>query len=181
VFVRSPQREGEAFVDDGGSEVRIPVARSGPMLVEGARVRGTVTGVERYGVFVQIEGAQGRGGRGLVPTAETGTPRGADLRKLFPVGSPIETKIVAIGEDGKIRLSVRALADDDERKNFEAYARGDAAPTEGGDAAASKAPQEKKAKQPPAPRNFGTLGDLLKGATPAQPPPPKPAGAPRKR
>lgn len=183
VFVRTPQREGTAFTDDGGAEIRIPVSRSGPMLVEGARVRGTVTGVERYGVFVQIEGAQGRGGRGLVPSMETGTARGADLKKLFPVGSPIETKILAIGEDGKIRLSIRALADDDERKNYEAYASGDAkpegAPADG--AAAAKGPADKKAKAAPAPRNFGTLGDLLKGAGPAKAPAAKPAAPAKKR
>ncbi len=171
VFVRTPQREGQAFTDDTGAEIRIPVARSGPMMVEGARVRGTVTGVERYGVFVQIEGAQGRGGRGLVPTQETGTARGADLKKLFPVGSPIETKIIAIGDDGKIRLSIRGLADDDERKNYEAYARGDGEAAAGeGETAAAKAPTDKKPKPPPAPRNFGTLGDLLKGAAPAKAP-----------
>lgn len=182
VFVRTPQREGQAFTDDSGAEIRIPVARSGPMMVEGARVRGTVSGVERYGVFVQIEGAQGRGGRGLVPTQETGTARGADLKKLFPVGSPIETKIIAIGDDGKIRLSIRALADDDERKNYEAYARGDEgeAPPAEGAAAGAKAPADKKPKPAPAPRNFGTLGDLLKGAAPAKAPA-KPAAPAKKR
>jgi len=187
VFVRSPAREGDAITDDSGTQVRIPVARGGPMLVEGARIRGAVTGVERYGVFVQIEGAQGRGGRGLIPVSETNTPRGADLKKLFPVGSAVDAKILAIAEDGKIRLSVRGLTDDDERKNFEAYARGtestEAAP-EAGAAVAAK-PGEKKAKAPPpAPRNFGTLGDLLKrpAGVVAKAPAAKPAAtAPKKR
>src|SRR5262245_51734071 len=85
VFVRRASDTAEAG-DPAELGVAIPVARSGPLLIEGARVTGKVTGVERYGVFVQIDGTTGRGGRGLVPTAETGTPRGADLKKHFVVG-----------------------------------------------------------------------------------------------
>lgn len=185
VFVRGA-RAADA-VDDAtlAGDLRIPVTRSGPMLIEGAHVRGTVTGIERYGLFVQIEGTQGRSGRGLVPAAETGAPRGADLRKQFPQGSPVEAKILAIGEDGKIRLSIKALAADAERADFEAYARGDgpAAPADGvalppppgGAPARKEAPKEKPI------RGFGTFADLLGGA-PATPPAGKaaPKGA-RKR
>ncbi len=165
VFVRVQQ---ESVIADGSDEVRIPVGRSGSLLIEGAHIRGAVTGVERYGIFVQLEGTQGRHGRGLVPATETGTPRGADLRKLFPVGETIEAKILAIGEDGKIRLSIKALGEDVERGEFEAYktgqddAPGDAASTAGGAAKGEK----KKPAAKPAPKNFGTLGDLLKGAQP---------------
>jgi small subunit ribosomal protein S1 len=167
VFVR---RSNDAVDEGAGGEVRIPVSRSGPLLVEGAHVRGTVTGVERYGVFVQIEGTQGRSGRGLVPAAETGAPRGADLRKHFPPGAVLEAKIVAIADDGKIRLSVKALVEDAERANFEAYAGGDAAeaqaaPSEsGGAGAAARSAGKKPAPKAPAVRGFGTLGDLLGGA-----------------
>ncbi len=166
VFVRGA-RTNEPVDDGAGGDVRIPVTRSGPLLVEGAHVRGTVTGVERYGVFVQIAGTQGRAGRGLVPAAETGSPRGADLRKLFPEGAPIEAKILAIGEDGKIRLSIKALADDTERADFEAYSRGDApagAPEGGAAPGAAGAPPKKEAKAPPPIRGFGTFADLLGGA-----------------
>ena len=62
----------------------------------------TDASVERYGVFMQINGTQGRHGRGLVPVAETGTPRGADLRKAFPVGMEVEAKILAMLEDPEI-------------------------------------------------------------------------------
>lgn len=188
VFVRGSRgAEGS----DAAGDVRIPVARSGPLLVEGAHVRGTVTGVERYGVFVQIEGTQGRAGRGLVPAAETGAPRGADLRKLFPQGASIEAKILAIAEDGKIRLSVKALAEDSERANYEAYAAGgaeaeggsEATGAEGGPAGAAGAsgggkPAKKPAPKAPPVRGFGTLGDLLGGGAAARP---AAKGAPRKR
>jgi small subunit ribosomal protein S1 len=182
LFVR---QSSAGFVDDGGELVAIPRARSGPLLVEGAQVRGSVTGVERYGLFVQIEGTTGRAGRGLIPTAETATPRGADLHKLFPVGTIVDAKVVAIAEDGKIRLSIKALTADAERRDYEAYAKEqrveeDAAGATERDGSRPKAPSGKSPKAAPAPRNFGTLGDLLTraGAT-ASAVSPKPATSAR--
>jgi small subunit ribosomal protein S1 len=146
---------------------------AGPVLVEGARVKGKVTGVERYGVFVQIAGTQGRSGRGLVPTVETATPRGADLKKHFAVGQEVEAKILSVDAEGKIRLSIAALGADDERGHFEAFksAQGTAASASLPPAtpAAAGAPAR---KEKPAPRNFGTLGDLLPKGLPV--PAPKP-------
>lgn len=125
--------------------------KTAPMLVEGARVKGSVTGIERYGVFVQIAGTSGRAGRGLVPASETATPRGADLKKHFVAGQEIEVKILSIDESGKIRLSIAALKADEERGEFEAYAQAERA-----------APKKGAGQEKPAPRGFGTLGDLLK-------------------
>lgn len=145
------------------------------VLVEGARVKGKVTGVERYGIFVQIVGTQGRSGRGLVPTPETGTPRGADLKKHFSVGQDVEAKILNIDESGKIRLSITALGADEERGQFEAFKSGQSAPAaeEGGKAKGATG------KEKPAPRNFGTLADLLpKGIAPVAPKVEKPAAPP---
>lgn len=106
----------------------------------GQVVQGAVDRVESYGVFVQLDGTKGRAGRGLVPTPELGVPRGADLRKHFPIGTKLKTKIVAL-EEGKMRLSIKALKDDEERAEVEAF-RG-------------KEQQEARG-------GFGTLGDLLK-------------------
>jgi len=158
VFVRRPSDTAVASDDDLG--VAIPVARSGPLLVEGARVSGKVTGVERYGVFVQIDGTSGRGGRGLVPTAETATPRGADLKKHFVVGQPVDAKILNIAEDGKIRLSIAAAKADEERGEYESYLSGGEPPADA-TAGAQAAAASKDKKKKPEPRGFGTLGDLL--------------------
>lgn len=105
----------------------------------GQVVNGVVDRVESYGVFVQLDGTKGRAGRGLVPTGELGVPRGADLRKHFPIGTKLKTKIVAL-EEGKIRLSITALKDDEERAEVEAF----------------------RGKEKQDARGFGTLGDLLK-------------------
>jgi small subunit ribosomal protein S1 len=126
-----------------GPDGAAPQPVAGPVLVEGARVRGKVLSIERFGVFVQIQGAPPRSGRGLVPSSETGTPRGADLKKHFTVGQDVEAKIVSIDETGRVRLSIAALQADQERGEFEAYAKG-----------GKKEPQAN-------PRGFGTLGDLL--------------------
>ena len=74
----------------------------------GAIVTGMVDRVETYGVFLQIEGTRGRAGRGLIPNAELGTPRGADTRKLFPAGMKLTAKVLETGE-GKLRLSIKAV------------------------------------------------------------------------
>jgi small subunit ribosomal protein S1 len=152
-----------------GGDVGVTRAGSGEgaaaaVLVEGARVKGKVTGVERYGVFVQIAGTQGRSGRGLVPGPETGTPRGADLKKHFAAGQDVEAKILNIDETGKIRLSIAALGADDERGLYEAFKSSQG--TAGAPAEGPAQPAQKKEK--PAPRGFGTLADLL----------PRVAGAP---
>ncbi len=127
---------------------------SGPLVVEGARVKGTVTGIERYGIFLQIAGTKDRSGRGLIPAAETGTPRNTDLKKLFAIGQELEVKIVAVAPDGKIRLSVTALASDQERADLAAY---------------QKSEEKKRDTQDTPARGFGTLGDLMKGVKVAPP------------
>lgn len=124
----------------------------GPVLEEGLKVKGKVARVERYGVFLQIDGTQGRRGRGLIPTAETATPRGADLNKAFPIDAEIEAKIVKIEEDGKIRLSISALKVDEERSQFESFAKDARSQGQNG---APRNPKE------PPPKKVGTLGLLL--------------------
>ncbi|MBP9113646.1 MAG: S1 RNA-binding domain-containing protein [Polyangiaceae bacterium] len=106
----------------------------------GQKVTGKVVRIENYGLFVQVEGTEGRDGRGLIPNVETGVPRGGDLRKLFPEGTELTARIVEMAE-GKLKLSLRAAKDAAEREDYEAHR----------DSAKGA-------------RNFGTLGDLLKKA-----------------
>lgn len=124
-----------------------PAAQNASMVV-GMRVKGRVAGVERYGVFLefQVPGAE-RPERGLVPTAELGVPRGADLRKTFPIGRELEAAVIAIDERRRVRLSVTALRDAEERRAFETYAA--AEKTE------EKAEGGKRS-------GFGTFADLTK-------------------
>ncbi|MBK8259112.1 MAG: S1 RNA-binding domain-containing protein [Polyangiaceae bacterium] len=144
--------------EDGDEAVAIATTKSSaPLIMEGARVKGAVTGIERYGLFVQIAGTKDRAGRGLVPAQETGAPRNSDLKKLFAVGQELEVKILAVAPDGKIRMSIIALKADDEKADLTAY---------------QKAEEKKRETENKPVRGFGTLGDLMKGvkAAPAKAP-----------
>jgi small subunit ribosomal protein S1 len=100
---------------------------SEPTLVIGSIVRGAVDRVEPFGVFLQLDGTRGRAGRGLIPNAELGTARGADTRKLFPPGMQLSAKVLETGE-GKLRLSLRAVKDDEERADYDGYRASAAVP-----------------------------------------------------
>jgi small subunit ribosomal protein S1 len=117
--------------------------QEGPAIVVGAVLEGTIERIETYGVFVQLAGTKGRAGRGLVPVGELGVPRGTDLRKAFPVGTKVTTQVIEIGvgKEGerRVRLSLKAAKDSEERAQFEEV-RGKAG----------------------APATLGTFGDLFK-------------------
>lgn len=99
-------------------------------------VEAVVDSHERYGVFVQIEGLPGRAGRGLIHEKELGLGHGVDAKKAFPIGSKVDAKVIATG---KLALSIKAIAEDEARREVESY----------------KATQSSK--------SMGTLGDLLAG------------------
>lgn len=122
-----------------GAEVGATVTLVSAELKVNAVVQGTVERIETYGVFVQVDGTKGRAGRGLVPNAELGVPRGTDVRKTFPEGARVTAKVLETGE-GRLRLSIKGAKDAEERADFEAA----------------------KGKQG-APRSLGTFADLLKG------------------
>lgn len=91
--------------------------------------------VESYGVFVTW-GA----GRGLVPAAELGVPRGTDLRRAAPKGSRFRAVITDVRDDGKVRLSKRGAEEAEERAEARAWMQSQDKPS----------------------GSMGTLGDLLK-------------------
>jgi small subunit ribosomal protein S1 len=100
-------------------------------------VTASVDKIESFGVFVRFAG-----GRGLVPASETGTPRGSDLRKAFKPGDTFPALVLAIDEQGRIRLSKSGAEEAAERKEAADYMR-------------SVAPKGSG-------KGFGTLGDLLR-------------------
>ncbi len=100
-------------------------------------VEATVDKIEPFGVFVRFAG-----GRGLVPASETGTPRGADLRRAFKPGDTFQALILAIDEQHRIRLSKTGAEQAAERKEAAEYMKAAAPKTSG--------------------KGFGTLGDLLR-------------------
>ena len=111
---------------------------TGPKISIGDVVECEVVRIETYGLFAQVAGSEGRGGRGLIPVSEIGVPRGTDLQKAFPLTTKLQVRVMETG-DGKLKLSVRGAKDAEERKDFDAH---------------KKAAHEQ--------RSMGTFGDLLK-------------------
>jgi small subunit ribosomal protein S1 len=104
-----------------------------------------VAAVETGGLVVRVLGATGRNARGFITSAATGTPRGTELRKPFPVGTQLEAKVVEIDpRRGELKLSIKALHEETERTAYQQYRQ--------------QVTREAK---------FGTFGDLLakKGLT----------------
>lgn len=120
---------------------------SKPRLARGTRVVGVVDRVERYGVFINCypEGTDPNGGEklgtALMPASETGTPRGADLNKAFPVGTVVSALIIDVDERGRLKASKTAREQAEERALLDEY---------------------KKDKGQAAGAGLGTFGDLLK-------------------
>lgn len=120
-----------APTDAQAEETRQKVVKNGKLQVEVAKV-------EIPGLVVRILGATGRHARGFIPAAQTGTLRGAELKKHFSAGQKLEVLVVEV-DRGEAKLSIGRLAQDEERRAHKEYQ--------------TKVKAESK---------FGTLGDLLK-------------------
>jgi small subunit ribosomal protein S1 len=85
---------------------------------EGQVVKGPVTRVEKFGVFIEVEPNV----QGVIPNGEMATQRGADHRRMFPIGTELEAKIIELDtKRGRIRLSRKAMEEHDEREAIEQY------------------------------------------------------------
>jgi small subunit ribosomal protein S1 len=136
---REKKRIGVALVPEGSARSR-GTASSQAEIVPGARLTGKVERHEKFGVFVFL--APGR--IGLIPLAETGIAKEADVARAFPIGHDVEVVVLEVDPAGRrIRLSAKAVLDAQEAAEVREYAeRADAAPTGG----------------------FGSLADKLRGA-----------------
>ncbi|MDB4997046.1 MAG: ribosomal protein S1p [Myxococcaceae bacterium] len=78
--------------------------------------------VESGGLIVRILGATGRHARGYISGMATGTPRGTELRKLFPPGKEMEAKVIEMDpRRGEVKLSIKAVQQDSERNAYQQY------------------------------------------------------------
>jgi S1 RNA binding domain protein len=73
----------------------------------GATITATVARIENYGAFLQLED----GRMGLVHISEIDRNYVKDVREHLREGDSVEAKVVAIKDDGKIDLSIKALQD----------------------------------------------------------------------
>ncbi|MGE3511769.1 MAG: S1 RNA-binding domain-containing protein [Vicinamibacterales bacterium] len=114
-------------------------------IVAGARLIGKVDRIERFGVFVFL--APGR--VGLIPFAETGVERDADVAKAFPIGADVEVIVLELDASGRrIRLSRKAVLAAQEQQELRDYVERADGPAAGG---------------------LGSLAEKLRGALKARP------------
>ncbi len=86
----------------------------------GARVRGTVSSVTDFGVFVEIE----EGVEGLVHVSQLSTERVDRPAALYKVGDELEAEVTQVdAREKRIGLSVKALRRSEERDEVDAYMR----------------------------------------------------------
>jgi aconitate hydratase len=93
-------------------EAATQAARTWEQLQVGAVVRGTVTSIRDFGVFVDLGGIEG-----MIHVSEIGHGRPAHPSELLQVGQSVEAQVVklepaAAGSRGRIGLSLRALTPD---------------------------------------------------------------------
>jgi small subunit ribosomal protein S1 len=109
-------------------------------VVQYKNVKAVVAQIVEGGLVVRILGVTGRAARAFIPAGHTGTARGTDLRKEFPVGTRFDAKVLEVDpRRGEAKLSIRALKDDAEKQAYQQYRAG----------------VQREAK-------FGTFADLMK-------------------
>ncbi len=120
----------KALVQDAGGGANAPAVEV---------VEATVDKVEGYGVMVTTPV-----GAGMIPTAELDLPPGGDPRRRYQVGSTVEVVPLRATAQGKLRFSVKAVAQVEEKRAFANFRSN------------QKGGGKKKG-------SLGSLGDLLAG------------------
>ncbi|MEK6601188.1 MAG: 30S ribosomal protein S1 [Candidatus Binatota bacterium] len=84
----------------------------------GSKVKGEVTSVPDFGVFVRLE----EGVEGLIHVSQLSTERVDKPSALFKVGNPVDAEVINVDpHERKIGLSIRALKKTEERQEMENY------------------------------------------------------------
>lgn len=135
--VSSSASEPRAAAPAGASATAAPKAAK-PR--RGQIVTGKVNRIEPFGVFIEWDG-----GSALIPAAETGTDRGTDFKRVFPMGTQLKVEIIEINGD-KVKASITSAQRTEERAELDAW----------------KAEESKKSGGG---KGFGTLADKLKSLT----------------
>jgi S1 RNA binding domain protein len=92
---------------DAGSELRTEGDGEIADIEVGGVIEGVVARIENYGAFLQLE----NGKMGLVHISEIDRNYVKDVREHLREGDKVQARVVAIKDDGKIDLSIKALQD----------------------------------------------------------------------
>ena len=70
----------------------------------GQKLSGVVSRIERYGVFLELD----NGVVALLPQSETGLPKTSDLHRAFNIGEKIDTLVIDVDAQNRVRVSLIA-------------------------------------------------------------------------
>ncbi|MED4876909.1 S1 domain-containing RNA-binding protein [Anoxybacillus geothermalis] len=73
----------------------------------GSKLQGKVTGITKFGAFVELP----EGVTGLVHISEVADNYVKDINDHLKVGDTVYVKVINVGQDGKIGLSIRKAKD----------------------------------------------------------------------
>jgi len=81
----------------------------------GSKIKGVVTSITDFGVFLQIE----EGVEGLIHSSQLGVERGQSFAELFPIGKEMEAEVTQIDRaERRISLSLRAVKRREEKQQM---------------------------------------------------------------
>ena len=75
----------------------------------GDLLEGKITGITKFGVFVEI----GENVTGMVHISEVARTYVSEIRDFVKEGDTVKVKVLTIGEDGKISLSMKRAMEDE--------------------------------------------------------------------
>ena len=78
----------------------------------GSKLQGKVTGITNFGAFVELPS----GATGLVHISEVADNYVKDINEHLKVGDMVEVKVMNVGTDGKIGLSIRKAKPEAEQR-----------------------------------------------------------------
>ncbi|MFD1021156.1 S1 domain-containing RNA-binding protein [Thalassobacillus hwangdonensis] len=79
----------------------------------GSKLQGKVTGITNFGAFVELPGGQ----TGLVHISEVADNYVKDINDHLSEGDQVEVKVINVGKDGKIGLSIKKAKENYGRRN----------------------------------------------------------------
>jgi small subunit ribosomal protein S1 len=133
---RERRRIGLSLIE----EVRAAQAAVAATLTQGQRVKVRIERIEPNGAIVRVQAPAATDTtqpRGLIPNSELNVPRGSDIKRLFPVGREHIAAVQSVDGEGRVRLSLRVVAEQDR-----AAAEAEAAAAAAAQAAAAAAEAE---------------------------------------
>lgn len=90
----------------------------------GAIVDGVVTGLTSFGAFVSLP----EGKSGMVHISEVSSSFVKEIKDFLTEGQQVKVKILSIGDDGKIGLSIRKAVETEEKPQTPRKPRGERKP-----------------------------------------------------